>query len=52
MINCLHCKKEIKTKQEHSEMCPVNFVNGIQLSHGLSFKDHMTLMLAEQKPEN
>lgn len=41
MTGCIHCGKEITTNGEHGELCPHNFVNGVQLSHGLSLKDYV-----------
>lgn len=41
---CLHCSKEIASEEEHAELCPNNFLHGIQLSHGLPLADHRSLI--------
>lgn len=42
-VRCVHCKKIIKDMAAQDELCPENFFDETQLSHGLSLDDHVFL---------
>jgi hypothetical protein len=46
-IRCMHCSRLIRNYAEHSEMCPNNYVNGIQISHSVTLAEHMQLEMAQ-----
>lgn len=44
IVRCIHCGKEIRTKEEHGEKCPENILDGkYSLSHGITPSDHIKL---------